>query len=83
MFLDITYKQLKAGDVSSKYTWYIPQHYTDYLQSLLIRAYSSLEWGLSSPPKPHAFVTLPKMSSLYWLFYLNEIFTNGYNIYRL
>jgi len=44
----------------------------------LIRAYSSLEWGLSSPPKPHAFVTLPKMSSLYSLFYLNEIFTNGY-----
>ena len=78
LFLDITYKQLKAGEVTSKYAWYIPQHFTDYLQSLLIRAYSSLEWGLSSPPKPHAFVTLPKMSSLYSLFYLNEVFTNGY-----
>ena len=78
LFLDITYKQLKTGDVSSKYTWYIPQHFTDYLQSLLTRAYSSLEWGLSSPPKPHAFITLPKMSTLYSLFYLNEYVTNGY-----
>ena len=75
LFLDITYKQLKTGGHSYKYTWYIPQHFTDYLQSLLIRAYNSLEWGLSSPPKPHAFITLPKMSTLY---YINEYITSGY-----
>jgi hypothetical protein len=29
---------------------------------LLNRSYNSLEWALSSPPKPHAFVSLPLQS---------------------
>ena len=34
----------------------------DLLRSLLKRAYESLEWGLSSPPKPHSFTSLPAQS---------------------
>ena len=39
-----------------------PQYYTDTLQALLNRSYPSLEWALSSPPKPHAFTSLPLQS---------------------
>jgi len=39
-----------------------PQFYTDTLQALLNRSSPSLEWSLSSPPKPHAFVSLPVQS---------------------
>ena len=39
-----------------------PQFYVYFLQSLLTRAYSSLEWALNSPPKPHAFQALPLQS---------------------
>ena len=38
---------------------------SDTLQILLNRSYSSLEWALNSPPKPHAFVSLPLQSSLF------------------
>jgi len=30
----------------------------------LNKAYESLEWCLTSPPKPHAFVSLPTQSSI-------------------
>ena len=33
------------------------------LQTLLSRVYNSLEWGLNSPPKPHASTSLPIQSS--------------------
>ena len=32
------------------------------LKTLLNRSYNSLEWALNSPPKPHAFVSLPLQS---------------------
>ena len=35
-----------------------------FIQSLLFRSSNSLEWALSSPPKPHAFVSLPMQSCL-------------------
>jgi cytochrome c oxidase subunit 1 len=38
------------------------QFYTDFLQNLLHRAYHSIEWALQSPPKPHAFPSLPLQS---------------------
>ena len=38
--------------------------YYDLLKANLNRSYTSLEWGLSSPPKPHAFVSLPLQSKL-------------------
>ena len=64
LFLDILYKQLVGGKSVSRYPWSIPQFFTDYLQHFLNRAYSSLEWALNSPPKPHAFASLPLQSIL-------------------
>jgi cytochrome c oxidase subunit 1 len=62
LFLSIVYTQLVQGKPVSRNPWVTPQFYTDYLQSLLNRAYNSLEWCLNSPPKPHAFVSLPLQS---------------------
>jgi cytochrome c oxidase subunit 1 len=62
LFLYIIYKQLVEGKVASRNPWLTPGFYTDILQANLNRSYSSLEWGLSSPPKPHAFVSLPLQS---------------------
>ena len=64
LFLYIVYIQLVEGKSVSRYPWLTPQFYTDYLQSLLNRAYSSLEWCLNSPPKPHSFVSLPLQSNI-------------------
>ena len=57
------YLQLVEGNVASRYPWLIPQFHTDTLQALISRSYPSLEWALSSPPKPHAFVSLPLQSA--------------------
>ena len=64
MFLDILYNQLVKGESVTRYPWATPQFYTDLLQHLLNRAYNSLEWCLNSPPKPHAFSSLPLQSDL-------------------
>lgn len=40
-----------------------PEHHTDTLQAYLSRAFGSLEWSLMSPPKPHAFASLPLQST--------------------
>ena len=62
LFLHIVYVQLVEGKATSRYPWLTPQFYSDILQTLLNRSYNSLEWALSSPPKPHAFVSLPLQS---------------------
>ncbi len=62
LFLNVLYRQLVQGTSVSRYPWLTPQFYTDFLQILLLRAYSSLEWALNSPPKPHAFASLPLQS---------------------
>jgi cytochrome c oxidase subunit 1 len=62
LFLYILYVQLVEARVASRYPWLTPQFYSDSLQTLLNRSYSSLEWALTSPPKPHAFVSLPIQS---------------------
>jgi hypothetical protein len=64
LFLYIVYVQLVEGKATSRYPWLTPQFYSDSLQTLLNRSYNSLEWALSSPPKPHAFVSLPLGSAL-------------------
>ena len=66
-FLYILYVQLVEGKATSRYLWLTPQFYYDLLQTLLTRAFSSLEWGLNSPPKPHAFVSLPLQSIFTWI----------------
>ena len=71
LFLHIVYQQLVFGKATSRYPWLTPQFYSDTLQTLQNRSYPSLEWGLSSPPKPHAFVSLPLQSiSLLFIFVL-------------
>lgn len=62
VFLYLVYLQLVQGKATSRYPWLTPQFYSDLLQTLLNRAYNSLEWCLNSPPKPHAFVSLPLQS---------------------
>nr|YP_009158294.1 COXI [Diaporthe longicolla]AKO62601.1 COXI [Diaporthe longicolla] len=62
LFLYIVYRQLLDGKVAVRNPWMTPQFYTDTLQALLNRSSPSLEWSLSSPPKPHAFVSLPVQS---------------------
>jgi cytochrome c oxidase subunit 1 len=64
LFLHIVYVQLVEGEVTSRYPWLVPQFYSDLFQTLFNRNYISLEWTLDSPPKPHAFVSLPLQSSL-------------------
>ena len=59
LFLYIVYSQLIEGKPAGRYPWLTVQFYTDALQASLNRNYPSLEWALSSPPKPHAFVSLP------------------------
>jgi cytochrome c oxidase subunit 1 len=63
-FLNILYKQLTEGAVVSRYPWLTPQFHSDLFQFLFNRNNNSLEWCLTSPPKPHAFVSLPVQSFL-------------------
>ena len=78
LFLHILYMQLVEGKATSRYLWLTPQFYYDLLQTLLSRVYNSLEWGLNSPPKPHAFVSLPIQSSFFSI--LRNILKNKFNV---
>ena len=62
LFLKVLYDQLVEGKATLRYPWSTPQFFTDFLQHYLNRAYTSLEWALNNPPKPHAFVSLPLQS---------------------
>nr|YP_010632666.1 cytochrome c oxidase subunit I [Cladonia submitis]WBP63578.1 cytochrome c oxidase subunit I [Cladonia submitis]WBP63594.1 cytochrome c oxidase subunit I [Cladonia submitis]WBP63610.1 cytochrome c oxidase subunit I [Cladonia submitis]WBP63626.1 cytochrome c oxidase subunit I [Cladonia submitis]WBP64033.1 cytochrome c oxidase subunit I [Cladonia submitis] len=62
LFLHALYIQLTEGKPISGYVWHMPSYFYDALQALIIRSFDSLEWALSSPPKPHAFVSLPVQS---------------------
>lgn len=64
LFLYILYVQLVEGEASHRYPWLAPQFYSDLFQTLFSRNYNSLEWSLNSPPKPHAFVSLPLQSKI-------------------
>jgi len=65
LFLYVLYEQLVYGKAASRYTWQTSEFYVDTLQTMLGRSYNSLEWNLTSPPKPHAFVSLPLQSSIF------------------
>jgi cytochrome c oxidase subunit 1 len=65
LFLYIVYHQLVNGEPVGRYPWFVPQFFFDYIQIILSRLYNSLEWCLNSPPKPHAFVTLPLTSNFF------------------
>ncbi len=59
LFIYILYIQLVKGKEAPRNPWFTVELYTDYLRATFMRVYTSLEWGLISPPKPHAFVSLP------------------------
>jgi len=75
IFLYTVYSQLTDNVVAPRNSWLTPQFYTDTLQALINRNYLSLEWALTSPPKPHAFVSLPLQSKLSW--WLRYIYNNS------
>jgi cytochrome c oxidase subunit 1 len=62
LFLFIVYQQLMVGEIAVRYPWLTLPFHTDSLRGYLNRNYNSIEWALSSPPKPHAFVSLPLQS---------------------
>jgi len=64
LFIYIIYLQLTEGEAVKRYPWFIPQFFFDSILLLLNRTYNSLEWCLNSPPKAHAFVSLPLTSSI-------------------
>jgi heme/copper-type cytochrome/quinol oxidase subunit 2 len=64
LFLQIVYLQLVYGKAIYGYPWAIPQLFTDYYRILKDKTSPGLEWSLHSPPKPHAFTSLPLQSSV-------------------
>lgn len=64
LFLLIVYAQLTSNNKNTvgKCNWLIPSFFSDLLQINLTRNFPSLEWCLNSPPKPHAFTSLPLQS---------------------
>jgi len=77
LFLYIVYVQLVEGKAASRYPWLTAEFYSDILQTLLNRNSNSLEWALNSPPKPHAFVSLPLQS-----FFFSPLYTS-FSIFTL
>ncbi len=62
LFLYVLYAQLVEGKESARNPWVRPELYTDHFQALLNKTFDSLEWNLTSPPKPHSFTSLPLQS---------------------
>ena len=81
LFLHILYVQLVEGKATSRYPWLTPQFYYDILQTHLTRAFNSLEWGLNSPPKPHAFVSLPVQSIIRGTIYTVGVSFNPFALF--
>lgn len=67
LFIYILYIQLVKGKQASRYPIQSGDIFKDYPRIIFNRAYNSLEWGVQSPPKPHAFVSLPVQNMLYTL----------------
>jgi len=79
LFLHIVYRQLVEGKATQRYPWLRPQFFSDLFQTYFNRTFSSIEWTLTSPPKPHAFVSLPlqsifKVNPMAW-FYASQLKT--------
>jgi Cytochrome C and Quinol oxidase polypeptide I len=67
IFSVVVFWQLIGESVAVRYPWGTPQFFVDHLQALLSRSYPSLEWGLTSPPKPHTFDSLPLQSQIAYI----------------
>ena len=62
LFLHIVYLQLVEGKAVFGNPWANAELFSDLLRILRGRHATGLEWALQSPPKPHAFISLPLQS---------------------
>lgn len=75
LFLHKVYLQLTEGKATTRNPLEGAAFSTDIKEASLNRKYNSLEWGLSSPPNPHAFVSLPRQSVLEVFYQHLDVFT--------
>lgn len=64
VFLHIVYVQLRGDLFVIRNPWTLTGFYSDMLRVINTRVSTSLEWVLSNPPKPHAFISLPLQSNI-------------------
>ena len=64
LFLHIVYLQLVEGKAVFGNPWANAELFSDLLRILRGRHATGLEWALQSPPKPHAFTSLPLQSAI-------------------
>ena len=62
IFIHTLHSQLTQGKDILGYPWGVPQLFSDYYRILKDKCSPGLEWALHSPPKPHAFTSLPLQS---------------------
>jgi len=65
IFIHVLYKQLTEGKYSARDAWKTPKYFTDIIRILINRSHSSIEWCLNSPPRAHAFTSLPLQSTIF------------------
>jgi heme/copper-type cytochrome/quinol oxidase subunit 1 len=65
LFMYILYIQLEKGNIIYRYIRELSKFYIDKLRNLLNRSYTSIEWCLDSPPKPHPFQNLPLQQNIF------------------
>ena len=68
VFLHLVYVQLRNDLFVIRNPWILPDFYTDLLRVINNKVSTSLEWVLTNPPKPHAFISLPLQSSIWSIF---------------
>jgi cytochrome c oxidase subunit 1 len=64
IFIYVLYKQLINYKYANRDEWKIPRYYSDAIRILSNRTSSSIEWCVNSPPRAHAFTSLPLQSKL-------------------
>ena len=64
LFLHIIFIKFMKGTTATRNVWGWAEFNFDNLVSKIQRYYETLEWALTSPPKPHAFTSLPVQSTL-------------------
>ena len=82
IFLNLLYKQLIQSKAILRFVSFISDFYYDLVQLILNRVYTGLEWGLSSPPKPHAFPSLPLQSGFYFGIFNADNLKKALNIFK-
>ena len=80
IFIQILLDQLVHGGDSVRYPWSHPVFYNDPSRASSNNVYNSLEWCLNSPPKPHAFPSLPLQSSNNLMAFFKAIFIKFFSL---